>query len=40
LYAQDSPVAQGALGLARGEMYTSDGELVVSVVQEGLVRSS
>ena len=40
LYAQDSPVAQGALGLARGEMYTSDGELVVSVVQEGLVRTS
>jgi acyl-CoA thioesterase II len=40
LYAQDSPVAQGALGLARGEMYTSDGELVVAVVQEGLVRSS
>jgi acyl-CoA thioesterase-2 len=40
LYAQDSPVARGALGLARGEMYTSDGELVVSVVQEGLVRTS
>jgi acyl-CoA thioesterase II len=40
LYAQDSPVARGATGLARGEMYTSDGELVVSVVQEGLIRSS
>jgi len=40
LYAQDSPVARGALGLARGEMYTSDGELVVSVVQEGLIRTS
>ena len=40
LYAQDSPVARGALGLARGEMFTSDGELVVSVVQEGLVRTS
>ncbi len=40
LYAQDSPVARGATGLARGEMYTSDGELVVSVVQEGLIRTS
>jgi acyl-CoA thioesterase-2 len=40
LYAQDSPVARGGRGLARGEMYTSQGELVVSVVQEGLVRTS
>jgi acyl-CoA thioesterase II len=40
LYAQDSPVARGATGLARGEMYTSEGELVVSVVQEGLIRTS
>jgi acyl-CoA thioesterase II len=39
LYAQDSPVARGARGLARGEMYTSDGQLVVSVVQEGLIRT-
>jgi acyl-CoA thioesterase-2 len=39
LYAQDSPVARGARGLARGEMYTSDGRLVVSVVQEGLIRT-
>jgi acyl-CoA thioesterase II len=39
LYAQDSPVAAGARGLARGEVFTSDGELVVSVVQEGLIRS-
>ncbi len=38
LYAQDSPSAGGARGLARGEVYTADGELVVSVVQEGLVR--
>jgi acyl-CoA thioesterase-2 len=38
LYVQDSPVASGARGLARGEVYTEDGELVVSVVQEGLVR--
>ena len=40
LYAQDSPVARGSRGLARGEVYTSDGNLVVSVVQEGLVRTS
>jgi acyl-CoA thioesterase-2 len=40
LYAQDSPVSRGARGLARGEMYTREGELVVSVVQEGLVRTS
>jgi acyl-CoA thioesterase-2 len=39
LYAQDSPVAAGARGLARGEVFTRDGQLVVSVVQEGLVRS-
>jgi acyl-CoA thioesterase II len=39
LYAQESPVAYGARGLARGEVFTQDGELVVSVVQEGLIRS-
>ena len=39
LYAQDSPVASGARGLARGEVFTADGELVVSVVQEGLIRT-
>jgi acyl-CoA thioesterase II len=38
LYAQDSPSATGSLGLARGEVYSADGELVVSVVQEGLLR--
>jgi acyl-CoA thioesterase II len=38
LYAQDSPSAGGGRGLARGEVYTSDGQLVVSVVQEGLLR--
>jgi acyl-CoA thioesterase II len=40
LYAQDSPVARGSRGLARGEVYTSGGNLVVSVVQEGLIRTS
>ena len=38
LYAQDSPVAVGARGLARGEVFTQEGDLVVSVVQEGLIR--
>ena len=31
LYAQDSPVAYGGRGLARGEVFTAEGELVVSV---------
>ncbi len=39
LYVQDSPVANGARGLAHGEVYTEAGELVVSVMQEGLIRS-
>jgi acyl-CoA thioesterase-2 len=39
LYAQDSPVADGARGLARGEVFTREGDLVVSVVQEGLIRT-
>jgi acyl-CoA thioesterase-2 len=39
LYAQESPVASGARGLARGQVFTAEGELVVSVVQEGLIRS-
>ena len=40
LYSQESPIAGGARGLARGQVFTSDGELVVSVVQEGLIRTS
>jgi len=39
LYAQQSPIAAGARGLARGEIFTEDGDLVVSVVQEGLIRT-
>ena len=38
LYVQDSPSAGGARGLAHGEVFTQDGQLVVSVMQEGLVR--
>ena len=40
LYVQDSPSATGARGLARGEVFTQEGELVVSVVQEGLIRTT
>jgi acyl-CoA thioesterase-2 len=39
LYAQESPTAYGARGLAHGQVFTSSGELVVSVMQEGLVRA-
>ncbi len=38
LYYQDTPFAGGARGLARGQVYTHSGELVVSVMQEGLIR--
>ncbi|GAA2469683.1 acyl-CoA thioesterase II [Streptomyces thermolineatus] len=38
LYHQDSPSTSGGRGLARGSIYTRDGRLVVSVVQEGVVR--
>jgi acyl-CoA thioesterase-2 len=38
LYDTESPASFGALGLARGEIYTCSGDLVVSVVQEGLIR--
>ncbi|GAB3487496.1 acyl-CoA thioesterase II [Nocardiopsis coralliicola] len=38
LYAQETPSASGARGLARGLVYTRSGDLVCSVVQEGLIR--
>ena len=37
LYAQESPVATGARGFARGSVFTRAGELVASVAQEGLM---
>jgi acyl-CoA thioesterase II len=37
-YDQSSPIAYGARGLARGLLFAQSGELVASVVQEGLVR--
>jgi acyl-CoA thioesterase-2 len=38
LYAMDSPAAGGARGFCRGSLFTSDGRLVASVAQEGLIR--
>jgi acyl-CoA thioesterase-2 len=38
LYAQDSPNMHGARGFSRGLIFASDGTLVASVAQEGLVR--
>lgn len=38
LYAQDTPSASGGRGFARGSVFTSDGKLAVTVVQEGLIR--
>jgi acyl-CoA thioesterase-2 len=38
LVDQDSPNAYGARGLARGLIFDQEGRLVVSLVQEGLVR--
>lgn len=38
LYAQDSPSASGARGFCRGQVFTRDGLLVASTVQEGLMR--
>ena len=38
LYAQDSPNLHGSRGFARGLIFGSDGTLVASVAQEGLLR--
>ena len=38
LYAQDSPNLAGSRGFSRGLIFTSDGMLVASVAQEGLLR--
>lgn len=38
LYDQDSPTAYGARAFARGQIYSMDGTLAVSVAQEGLLR--
>lgn len=38
LYATSSPVAAGSRGLATGHFYSRSGELLATVVQEGVVR--
>lgn len=38
LYSQDSPSASGARGYCRGLVYTTNGTLVASTAQEGLMR--
>lgn len=38
LYATESPVAAGSRGLATGRFFSRNGELVATVVQEGLIR--
>ncbi len=38
LYAMDSPSAQGARGLARGQIFDTRGRLLASVAQEGMIR--
>jgi acyl-CoA thioesterase-2 len=38
LFDQDSPVAGGGRGLNRGLVYNRKGELVASLMQEGLIR--
>jgi acyl-CoA thioesterase-2 len=38
LYSIDSPSAQGARGLARGQVFDRSGRLVASTAQEGMIR--
>ncbi|CUA84915.1 acyl-CoA thioesterase II [Pseudidiomarina woesei] len=38
LYAIDSPAATGARGLVRGQIFSRDGTLVASTMQEGVMR--
>jgi acyl-CoA thioesterase-2 len=40
LYDMESPIAHGGRGLARGFLFSRDGQLKVSLVQEGLIRIS
>jgi acyl-CoA thioesterase-2 len=37
-YSRESPAAAGARGFANGRLFTREDQLVVSVVQEGLIR--
>ncbi|GAA0480434.1 MULTISPECIES: acyl-CoA thioesterase [Streptomyces] len=39
LYDQESPTAQGGRGLGKGRIFTAEGQLAVSVIQEGVIRA-
>ncbi|MBB5935098.1 acyl-CoA thioesterase [Streptomyces zagrosensis] len=39
LYDQESPSSFGGRGLGKGRIFTADGRLAVSVIQEGLIRT-
>jgi acyl-CoA thioesterase II len=39
LYDQESPSAHGGRGLGQARIYTQDGNLAISVIQEGVVRA-
>ena len=38
LYSMDSPSASNGRGLSRGNLFTREGQLVASVIQEGMIR--
>jgi len=38
LYCLESPAASGARGFSRGTIYSQEGKIIASVVQEGLIR--
>ncbi|MFI1966088.1 acyl-CoA thioesterase [Streptomyces pathocidini] len=38
LYDQESPSASGGRGLGQARIYTADGQLAISVIQEGVIR--
>ncbi|AZS71957.1 acyl-CoA thioesterase II [Streptomyces lydicus] len=38
LYDQESPTAQSGRGLGKGRIFTAEGQLAVSVIQEGVIR--
>jgi acyl-CoA thioesterase-2 len=40
LHVMDSPAARESRGLVRGSVFTQDGRLVASTIQEGLIRAS
>jgi acyl-CoA thioesterase-2 len=40
LYAKDSPIAAGARGLNRGQIFDANGRLVATVAQESLIRQA